>query len=146
MKYLLSLLMMCSLVNTASAQTKDETAVANAIEALRKAMIDPTKATLDKIASPKLMYGHSGGKVEDKATFMQTLLSGASDFVTIDLTEQKIAVTGSTAVVHHKLSATSNDGGKPGTVQLYIMLTWAKEGGQWKLAGRQAVKVPQPQQ
>ena len=44
------------------AQSKDEVAVANAVEALKKAMIDADKAALENIATDELSYGHSSGR------------------------------------------------------------------------------------
>lgn len=139
---LMSLLLTMSLISgTAMAQSKDEAAVAAAVEALRKAMVDGSKAALEKIALDDLSYGHSSGKIEDKATFVQAIASGASDFVTIELTEQTIKVTGDVAIVRHKLAADTNDGGKPGTVKLAILTVWKKQGKEWKLLARQAVKL-----
>ncbi|RYZ98048.1 MAG: DUF4961 domain-containing protein [Sphingobacteriaceae bacterium] len=63
------------------------------------------------------------------------------DFVTINLTDQTISVKDQTAIVRHKLSAEINDGGKPGNVNIGIMLVWVKEKGVWKLLGRQAYKL-----
>jgi len=138
---LMSLLFMMSLTGTAAlAQSKDEKAVAAAVETLRKAMVDGDKTALEKIAAEELTYGHSGGKIEDKAAFVQALASGASDFVSIELTEQTIKVVGDVAIVRHKLAADTNDGGKPGTVKLAILTVWKKQGKEWKLLARQAVK------
>lgn len=145
MKNFLTLIMFSSFLNVATAQTKDEAAVAQAVESLRKAMIDGDKAGLEKITAPTLSYGHSGGNIEDRATFISNISSGKSDFVTMDLTAQTISVTGHTAIVRHTLSAQTNDGGKPNTVNLFVMLVWGKEGSQWKLIGRQAVKIPVPE-
>lgn len=130
--------------NAAAAQSKEEAAVARAVDALRKAMLDADKAGLEKITGATLTYGHSNGRVEDKASFVGNFVSGHYDFVTMDLSDQTVIVTGSTAIVRHTLAAQTNDGGKPGNVNLYVMLVWGKEGGQWKLIGRQAVKVPVP--
>ena len=127
--------------NNIIAQSRHEKAVAIAVEELRKAMETGNKTMLEKYTSDKLSYGHSGGKVEGKQSFIQSLTSGASDFVTIDLSEQTISVSKKTAIVRHKLSATTNDGGKPGTVKLFILLVWQKLHGQWKLLARQAVKL-----
>jgi len=69
------------------------------------------------------------------------LVSGASDFVTIDLTEQTIKITGNAAVVRHVLNATTNDGGKPGVVKIAVLLVWIKQNKEWKLLARQAVKI-----
>ncbi len=126
---------------TLLAQTKDEAAVTAAVESLKKAMIDGDRASLEKIAAPALSYGHSSGKIEDKAAFVEAIASGKSDFVTIDLTDQTITVSGDVAIVRHKLAATTNDGGKPGTVNLAILTVWKKQGKEWKLLARQAVKL-----
>lgn len=144
MKQLFALLMFSSLFNVAAAQSKDEAAVAKAVDALRKAMIDADKTGLEKVTGATLTYGHSNGRVEDRASFIGNFVSGHSDFVTMDLSAQTIIITGHTAIVRHTLSAQTNDGGKPGNVNLYVMLVWGKENGQWKLIGRQAVKVPVP--
>ena len=130
------------LSTAALAQSKDETAVATAVENLRKAMIDPDKGALDKLAADDLSYGHSSGKIEDKAAFVEALVGKHSDFVTIDLTEQTIKVSGNTAIVRHKLSATTNDNGTAGTVKLAVMLIWQKQHNDWKLLARQAIKLP----
>ncbi len=123
------------------AQTKDEKQVAVAVETLTKAMIDGNKAALEKISSDALSYGHSSGKIQNKTEFVEAIASGQSDFVTINLTDQTIVIKDQTAIVRHKLSAETNDGGKPGTVNLGIMLVWVKEKGNWKLLARQAFKL-----
>ncbi len=123
------------------AQNKEEAAVTAAVENLRKAMIDGDKAGLQNITADQLSYGHSSGKVEDKATFVDNIVTGKSDFVTIDLTNQTIAISGDAAIVRHTLAATTNDGGNPGSVKLNILLIWQKQKGQWKLLARQAVKI-----
>src|SRR5438270_498759 len=113
-KHFIYLIMLTGIANTSMAQSKDESAVAAAVESLKKAMIDADKAGLQKLTAEQLSYGHSSGKVEDKPTFIENIVSGKSDFVTIDLTNQTIAVSGDAAIVRHTLSATTNDGGNPG--------------------------------
>lgn len=127
-------------VSTLPAQTKSEDAVKAAVEELRVAMINGDSVMLDKLADQKLTYGHSSGHVDDRATFIHKLATGSSDFVSIDLTEQTIIISGKTAIVRHKLDAVTNDNGKPGDVHLLVMLVWQKSGGHWKLLARQAVK------
>jgi hypothetical protein len=126
---------------SAVAQAMDDPTLVSAVEALRKALIDPDKATLDKLTMNELSYGHSSGLIQDKAAFEEALLSGASDFVSIDLSDQTLKVVGNTAWVRHKLSAMTNDGGKPGEAHLSVLLIWMKQKGQWRLLARQAVKI-----
>jgi hypothetical protein len=132
---------MSSLLCVASqAQSIKEQQVQKAVEALRNAMVDGDKAVLENIADDKLSYGHSGGHIDDKKQFVEKLTTGKSDFVTMDLTDQTISISGKTAIVRHKLSAQTNDSGKPGEVHLLVMLVWQKKGGKWVLLARQAVK------
>jgi ketosteroid isomerase-like protein len=127
--------------NTASAQTSDEKSIAAAVESLRKAMVDADKPVLEKLAADELSYGHSSGKIEDKASFVDAIASGKSDFVSIELAEQTIKVVGNTAIVRHLFNAVTNDGGKPGTVKLAVLLIWEKQNKEWKLLARQATKI-----
>ena len=124
-------------------QGKEEKAVSVAVEALRKAMIDPDKAVLENLTLPELSYGHSDGLIQTRPEFIEMLMSGRSDFVSIDLTEQSITIVNNTAIVRHFLSAATNDGGKPGHASLSVLLVWEKQKGEWRLLARQAVKVKQ---
>lgn len=142
MRYTLFSVLLTLVVAPVFAQSKDEQVVAAAVESLRKAMIDPDKATLDALVLDDLTYGHSSGIVQDKAAFEAALLSKSSVFVTVDLTDQTVKVVGTTAWVRHTLTATTNDGGKPGTTHLSVLLVWLKQKGQWRLFARQAVKIP----
>lgn len=121
----------------------DAPAVAAAAEKLRVAMIDPTPAALGALVADDLSYGHSGGKVDTKTSFIADLMSGASDFVTIAITDQTIKLVDNVAIVRHTLTADTNDAGKPGKVSIKILGVWQKQGGEWKLLARQAVRPPQ---
>ncbi|PRY54355.1 uncharacterized protein DUF4440 [Arcticibacter pallidicorallinus] len=136
--YFLAILMFANI--TVYAQSKSEKQVAAAVEFLKKAMIDGSRESLEAIAGEKLSYGHSGGKVENKAEFVEAIASGKSDFVSIDLKDQTIQVSGKTAIVRHTLTGKTNDKGVPGNVNIHILTVWQKTGGKWVMIARQAVK------
>lgn len=122
------------------AQSKDEKSVAQAVETLRKAMVDGNEAALKSISDDALTYGHSHGQVQDKEAFVRNIVNGNSDFVTITLTDQTIHVSGDVAIVRHTLHADTNDKGVgPKKIVLLILTVWKKNHGQWKLLARQAV-------
>jgi ABC-type transporter MlaC component len=132
----------CLLFNLAAqAQSKEEQQVAAAVETLKKAMLDANKSQLEAITAKELSYGHSSGKLEDKAAFVEALVSGQSDFVSMDLAEQSIRLSGNTAIVRHRLTGEIVDNGQAANVKLGVMLVWQKQKGQWKLLGRQAYKL-----
>ena len=139
-KYILTLIFCCFL-HIGFAQSKAEKQVAEAVENLRLAMIDPTQENLSALISNELSYGHSGGKIEDKAAFMEALLSKKSDFVSIELKEQTIQIVGNVALVRHKLYADIYDNSIANSIKLNILLVWQKQKGSWKLLARQAAKI-----
>ena len=127
-------------VGAALAQSPQEVSVASAAEKLRVLMIDPDARGLDALVAPELSYGHSSGRVENKAQFMESLAAGTSDFVTLELTGQSVQVVKDAAIIRHVLNATTNDSGKPGAVSLKVLQVWQNQQGQWKLLARQAVR------
>ncbi|HEY0111144.1 MAG TPA: nuclear transport factor 2 family protein [Fibrella sp.] len=139
--FFVATLLIGGLSGTASFAQKNEQGVAAAVEKLRKAMIDPTDANLQTLVTDKLSYGHSSGKVEDKAEFIKALVSNDSDFKTIDLTEQTISIVDNTALVRHKLSAETANKGVAGSAHLAVLLVWVYQNNAWKMVARQAVKI-----
>ncbi len=139
-KLLVLLVLLLGGFQLVNAQDKKVAAVEKSVNRLVAAMISGDRAALNESVSDSLSYGHSGGHVEGKEEFVEKIASGKSDFVSINITEQTIRVYGNTAIVRHNLDAQTNDGGKPATVKLKILLVFTKENGDWKMLARQAVK------
>lgn len=129
------------------AQTKsvsnEETAVANKVEAFRKALIDPTESNLKALTSKDLSYGHSSGVLQNQEVFIEKLLNKESDFVTIEFQNQTIQITGDVAIVRHHLAAHTKDSGVEKDIKIGNVLVWQKQKGKWLLIARQAFKLPQ---
>lgn len=145
-KIILSLLLITSCVftkaqETTGAASKEETEVAAVVEKLRAAMISGNKADLESVVSADLTYGHSGGKIQNKAAFVDDITSKRSDFKTIELTKQSITIQNNVAIVRHVLIADTNDGGKPAHISLGIVLVLKKEKKDWKIIARRAFHV-----
>ncbi len=142
MKKILSILVLFLAVTLVKAQTKHEIAVAAAVERLNKGILDPDKALLENVASEGLSYGHSGGKVQNKAEFVEDLLHGTFDFLSVTTSNQKIMVSGKNAIVRHTFVAKATNAGTPVNLNIGNLLVWRKESGQWRLIARQAFKIP----
>ena len=140
-KILLILALICLNITFIHAQTANEIKVAETMETLRKAYIDPNKVVLEKLLHEDLSYGHSSGTIETKTMLIESLISNNSDFKTMDLTEQTVKVVGNTAIVRHKLFAETANKGVPATAKLNVMLIFLKVKGEWKLLARQAAKI-----
>lgn len=137
---LLALMLLCA---CAAAPAQGETAEA-AAERLRVLMIDPDRAKLEALVADELVYGHSSGRVDTKTSFIADLMNGNSDFVTLDITDQTVKVLQDVTVIHHTLTAKTNDRGVAGNVKLLVLQVWQRRDGGWRLIARQAVRFPAP--
>jgi hypothetical protein len=120
---------------------KEETAVGNQVEILRKAMIDADGGKLKMLTSEKLSYVHSNGNFQNQAEFIDGIVSGKSDFVTIEFQDQTITIQSDVAIVRHVLAAHTKDGGVDKDIKIGIMLVWQKQKNNWILIARQAYKL-----
>lgn len=134
--------LLCASLACTSFANNDQQQLEEKVSALRSAMIEGDRKALLALSAPQLSYGHSSGTMEDQAAFVEKIASGKSDFVTMDLREQTITISGDTALVRHNLKADIKDGGVPNTIELGILLVWQKQAGEWKLLARQAFKFP----
>ena len=127
---------------SARAEGPDVAAVAEAVSALTKAMLTPDKAKLEALTADQLSYGHSSGKVEDKATFVDVVASKKTVYKSIELSKQTVVVAGNDAIVRHAWESESGTGdGKWNVSKIGVLQVWQKQASGWRLLARQAFKV-----
>lgn len=146
MRYIFIILSVVLFQFSASAQnhskSKEEMAVAARVEVLRQAMIDADGKKLKELTSENLSYGHSSGIIQNQAVFIEKIVSGESDFVSIEFQNQTIEIVGDAAIVRHNLAAHTKDSGMDKDIKIGIMLIWQKQKNKWMLIARQAYKLP----
>lgn len=118
-----------------------EIAVAESVEALNDALINPENALFDQLVMEELSYGHSSGKVQNKEELIDDLINGSFDFQSINISDQTIDIIGKTAIVRHILSAKADNAGTPVEIRIGIFLVYQIQNNQWKLLARQAYKL-----
>jgi ketosteroid isomerase-like protein len=126
-----------------AAQSGDEAAVAQAVEAFRNAMLKADRGQFESLCADQLSYGHSAGRVENKAQFIDAF-RGGSTWKFITLTDQTTQVVGDTAIVRHTLTGETERDGKTNPVKIGVLMVWHKQDGTWKLLARQAVRLEEP--
>jgi ketosteroid isomerase-like protein len=124
-----------------AAQSNDEAAVAQAVEAFRNAMLKADRSQFETLCADQLSYGHSAGRVENKAQFIDAATSGRSTWKFITLTDQTSQIVGDTAIVRHTLTGETERDGKTNPVKIGVLMVWHKHDGHWKLLARQAVRL-----
>jgi ketosteroid isomerase-like protein len=126
----------------AFADAADEAAVEQAAQNLRTAMLASDGAALDALVAPEMIYAHSDGHVENKTQYVDTIATKKTIYTSITLSNIKTVVAGDTAVMRLVFDCAYTDAGKPpATAHLGVMETWQKQGGSWKLLGRQAYHI-----
>ena len=118
----------------------DIQAVELSVKDLRKAMLDGDSLALRNLTCEELTYGHSSGSIEDRETFINNLVSGKTDVVTLDIKDQDITVKGDVAWVRFIMNSNMVSNGTSTTLNLKVLLVWTKVNGLWKLIARQGVK------
>jgi len=111
------------------------------VDALNKASIAQDKQALEKLTMDELSYGHSTGVVENKTTYVKSILSGPVKFIQIDNGDQTIELAGDDAIVRAICSIRGTRDGAPLDLKIGILMVWKKTGTEWKLLARQGYKL-----
>ncbi len=106
-------------------------------------------ARLDAIYSDQLHYAHSNGAIDTKASFVESLTSGRSDYLAIDYVQRDFTPAGP-GVVLMKGRALVRLGSPEGTrlIDLNFLAVWREEDGRWRFLAwqscRNAASIPVP--
>lgn len=126
--------------SVALADASDEAAVKDNVEALRKALLAADKAQLEQLTAAQLSYGHSSGKVQNKAQFVDGVMTRKAVVKSLTFSDLTIAVAGDAAIARHVYASQSETDGKPNNVRIGVLAVWQKQDGGWKLLARQGFK------
>jgi len=123
-----------TVIGPVMAATDDEEAVKQAVEALRKAIIAQDRATLETLAAEQLSYSHSDAHLEDKAKFINAIMTRKAVFKSLEFPELTVAIAGNNAIVRHLWVSESELDGKVTNTKIGVLQVWQKQG--WLAAGR----------
>jgi ketosteroid isomerase-like protein len=124
-----------------TALAADDPALSQAVEELRKAILTADKAKLAALTADDLTYGHSDGRVQDKAVFIDGVMTRKATVKSLEFPELKSFIAGDTGVTRHHYVADNEQEGKTTHIDIGVLGVWQKQGGAWKLLARQAYKL-----
>ena len=130
------------LSSEAGAQAGDEAAVAQNVEALRKAQLEADRTKLEQVTAAQVSYGHSDGRAETKEQFIHGVMTRKQTVKSLDFPELKVAVVGNAAIARHIYLSQSELDGKATTTKIGALQVWQKQDGAWKLLARQGFRLP----
>ena len=133
-----------TLIVPAMAATGDDEAVKQAVDALRKAILTQDKAKLETLTADQLSYSHSDARVEDKAKFIDGVMTRKAVVKSIDFPDLTVAIVGNNTIVRHLWVSESELDGKVTNTKIGVLQVWQKQDSGWKLLARAAYRLPQP--
>ena len=109
------------------------------------AMIKADRAALERILADDLTYTHTNALFESKAQFIQSVTSGAIDYVSVTPSESdwKVRIDGDLALVNGVAAVNVVDKGNDLKFKVRYSTVHRNQGGRWQLASWQATRFPQ---
>ena len=137
--YLFALLLVFTV--SAKAQSANEQDIDNAGKLLNRGLINRDIKLLNRLTLPNLSYGHSSGAVENKTAFTKAVADGPVRYISIDVADQTITITGNVAITRQIQTLKLINDGKPTDLKIGNMLIWKKVKNTWKLLAKQGFKL-----
>src|SRR5260370_39934573 len=88
-----------NLIRSAQAQSADEATVKKAVEELRTAWIKEDKAKIESLTAEQLSYSHSDARLEDKAKFIDGVMTRKATVKSPEWPEMTVQGGGNKSVV-----------------------------------------------
>ncbi len=106
------------------------------------AMTGSDFGALEALLHDQLLYTHSSGVTDTKASWLESLKSGKTRYKSAKITDQKVRMLGDVALVTGKGHIEAEINGQPRTIRLIFLNAWTKTPKGWKFVAWQS--TPQP--
>jgi Domain of unknown function (DUF4440) len=106
------------------------------------AMIAKDFGALERMVHEELLYTHSSGITDTKASWLDSMMSGKVKYRSASCSERKVRLVNDVALVNGRAHIEADIGGEPRTLKLLFLNAWAKTPQGWKFVAWQS--CPQP--
>ncbi len=119
-----------------------EEAVRSAELARFTAMTTGKSEDLARLLGEDLIYTHSNALVDTKASYLQSMTGGSLTYHSIEPSDMKVRVYGTTAIITAAATMKVTSKGVPATNHLRYTDVWVLRDGRWQMVGWQSTKQP----
>jgi ketosteroid isomerase-like protein len=117
--------------------------VLRAEQDLYRAMVAHDRTALQKMLAPDVVYVHSTAVAESRDEYLAGVAAGLYEYRSVTSRGVRVRVHGETAFVDGICDMRVGTKGGPATlIHLLFVLAWIRNGGQWQLLHRHAVRIP----
>jgi ketosteroid isomerase-like protein len=106
------------------------------------AMIAKDEKALGELFADDLIYVHSSGLVDTKASYIAAIRSGKFDYRKCERFEEMVRIYGDTALVTGRAVFEAVVEGTAKTIRLRYLNVWTRTNGGWKFVGWQSCPLP----
>ena len=106
------------------------------------AMTGADYGALEALLHGELLYTHSSGRTDTKASWLESLRSGKTRYKSAAFTDRKVQVLGDTALVTGKAQIEAEVNGQPRSLKLAFLNVWTKTPKGWKFIAWQSTPLP----
>jgi ketosteroid isomerase-like protein len=106
------------------------------------AMIAQDFGALEPLVHEQLLYTHSSGLTDTKASWLESMKAGRVKYKSASCSERKVRVFGDVALVNGKARIEAENNGEPRTLKLLFLNAWTRTPQGWKFVAWQS--CPQP--
>jgi hypothetical protein len=110
--------------------------------AAEQAVLKADAAALEKLLGDELSYTHSNASVQNKAAFISDIKTGKIKYLSVEPTDQKARVFGTTAVVTGGASVHVIQNGNDLTFKIRYTDTHVNRNGSWQMVAWQSTRLP----
>ncbi len=141
MKRILAVLFFCAAAAWAADEAK---AIEEAERGWARGVTTNDFALLEKVLAPDLVYTHSNGLVDSRASYIESLRSGRSRYLKVGYSELRVRqITPDVALTHCRAFVVTLQQGKETPMSLALLHVFRKNGGQWQMVAHQSARLPQ---
>ena len=106
------------------------------------AMVARDFGALEKLVHEDLLYTHSSGITDTRASWLESMKSGKTKYKSASCSERQVRFFGEVALVRGKAAIEAEINGQPRSLRLFFLNAWTRTPQGWKFAAWQS--CPQP--
>ncbi|MGA1367845.1 MAG: nuclear transport factor 2 family protein [Blastocatellia bacterium] len=124
-----------------SRKTSMEKTILNLEQKWQEALLASDVEALDRIYAETLVYTHSNASVDTKATYLDSIRSGRSRYLSLERDDIRVQIHGETAVVtcHWKVQSIGN--GKRHQTDARYIHVYVQQQGTWRMVAHQSTII-----
>lgn len=106
------------------------------------AMVSRDFAALEKMTHDELLYTHSSGVTDTKASWLESMKSGKVKYRSASCSERQVRFFGDVALTRGRAAIEVDIGGQPKSLRLLFLMAYTRTPQGWKFVAWQS--CPQP--